>query len=510
MLDCHGALVAQVMEDLRGALAASICARAFGALLGLLVLPIYIRFLGIEAYGVVGLFASLQVLVVFMDMGLATTLTRELAGVGQDRKQLERGRDTAVTFEWVYLGLACLIGLMLVAAAPTVAFRWVKLETLSADDVALALQLASISLACQWPANLYAAGLGGLHRQTSLAISFGAFASLRVATSLLALWVWPALESFFAAQIATSLLQSFGMRIQMWRALELPGHRATPNMRMVKELRGFAGGMTAITITSIVLVQMDKLILSHLLSLSDFGVYVVASTLAMGLFVLISPMFSVIYPRLAASWQVGDVKASSRLYHASSQAMAVLVMPIATVIACFPVQSLFVLTGDPVISDQGAWVLVWLVVGSAINGLMNVPYAMQLATGWTMLTIRTNIVAVLVLAPSTWWLAKNLGAAGGAGAWFALNLGYLLLTPQLMHKRLLVGEKLRWYLESVFMPAVACITVVGLLWLTSHGSFSRWVTALQLAMYWLVATALTVVCLPSIRGSAWKLLRRKR
>lgn len=498
------------MEDIRKALAVSISARAFGALLGLLALPIYVSLLGIEAYGVVGLFASLQVLVVFLDMGLATTLTRELAIVGRNRERLERGRDTALTFEWVYLGLAGLIALMLITIAPTVALRWVKLETLTADHVALALQLAGVALACQWPANLYAAGLAGLHRQTSLAISFSVFACLRVVLSLLALWCWPTLESFFAAQIMTSLLQSLGMRVQLWRALELPGHRATSDIQLVKELRDFAGGMTVITITSIVLVQMDKLILSHLLRLPDFGVYVVASTLAMGLYVLISPMFSVIYPRFAASWRADDLQASSRLYHASSQAMAALVMPIATVMAWFPAQSLFVLTGDLVLSDQGAWVLVWLVAGSAINGLMNVPYAMQLATGWTMLTIRTNIIAVLVLAPLTWWLTKKFGAAGGALAWFALNLGYLLLTPHLMHRRLLPSEKLRWYLESILVPAAACVAAVSTLWLANHGSFSRWATALQLAIYWFAATAVTAACLPDIRASVFGFLRQRR
>ena len=496
------------MEDVRKALTVSILARAFSALLGLLALPIYIRFLGVKAYGVVGLFASLQVLVAFMDMGLATTLTRVLAAVGQDRERLKHGRNAAVTFEWAYIGLAALIGLMLFMVSPVVAHRWVRLEALTADKVALALQLAGIALACQWPSNLYAAGLAGLHQQTSLAVSSTAIACLRVVLSLLALWFRPTLESFFAVQITISLLQSIVMRVQMWRALVLVDHRALPRLTLLRQLRGFAAGMTAITITSIFLVQMDKFILSHLLLLSDFGVYVIASTLASSLYVLISPMFSVIYPRLATSWVAGDVQACSRLYHAGSQAMAALVMPIAAVMSCFPAQSLFVLTGDPVLSDQGAWVLVWLVTGSALNGLMNLPYAMQLAAGWTMLTVRINVAAVFMLAPLTWLLAKNFGAAGGAFAWLVLNFGYLLITPQLMHKRLLSGEKRRWYLEGILVPAAACIATVCALWLLHHGDLSRWATALKLAAYFLVTTVVTAACLPSIRVSARDFFRK--
>ena len=497
------------MEDVRKALIVSIFARAFAASLGFLALPFYIRFLGIEAYGVVGLFASLQVLVAFMDMGLATTLTRELAGAGHNRERLEHGRDATVTFELAYLALAVLIGVVLAAVSPVVSHRWVKLEALAADDVALALQLGGIALACQWPSNLYTAGLAGLHRQISLAISSSALASLRVVLSLLALWYLPTLGSFFAAQITASLLQSAVMRVQMWRALALLGHRAAPHIALLRRLRGFAAGMTAITITSIFLVQMDKLILSHLLRLPDFGVYVIASTLASGLYVLISPVFSVIYPRLATSWITGDLQAISRLYHASSQTMAALIMPIATIMVYFPEQSLFVLTGDSTISAEGAWVLIWLVIGSALNGLMNVPYAMQLAAGWTGLTVSINVAAVLLLAPLTWWLAKHLGAAGGAIAWFMLNLGYLLVTPQLMHKRLLSNEKLNWYWNCIFIPAAACMATVGVLWLLSHENLSRWAIAIRLFMYWLVTTVVAIVCLPRIRESALQFFLKK-
>lgn len=495
------------MEGVRKALAVSIGARGFAALLGLLALPLYVRLLGIEAYGVVGLFASLQVLVAFMDMGLATTLTRELAGVGTDRARLAHGRSAALTFEIAYLCVAILIGLILAIVAPLVATGWINLETLSADRVSLSLQLAAVALACQWPANLYAGGLAGLHRQGPLALSSTAFAIMRVALSLIALWQSPTLESFFLAQIVSAVLQSAGMRIQLWSALRLPRHRAIPRIELLHRSRGFAGGMTAITVTSILLVQMDKVILSYLVPLPDFGIYVVASTLAAGLYTIISPVFSVMYPRLSALWGAGDFQAVANLYRASSQAMAGLIVPLTLVMACFPKESLYVLTGDPVLGQRGAWTLVWLVLGSGLNGLMNMPYALQLAAGWTTLTIGTNVVAVAVLAPMTWWTARHFGIEGGALAWFALNLGYLICTPQLMHRRLIGGEKYRWYLEGVVRPAGASLLIVAALWLLHQDGLSRWMTAVQLAAYWSAATLAALLSLPLAWEQARALLR---
>ncbi len=49
------------------------------ALVGLAVIPLYLKFLGIEAYGLIGFFATTQALLQILDLGLAPTITREVA-----------------------------------------------------------------------------------------------------------------------------------------------------------------------------------------------------------------------------------------------------------------------------------------------------------------------------------------------------------------------------------------------------------------------------------------------
>ena len=180
--------------------------------------------------------------------------------------------------------------------------------------------------------------------------------------------------------------------------------------------------------------------------------------------------------------------------------MAALVLPLAIVIAWFSAESLFVLSGDRELSAQGRWPLVFLVLGTALNGVMNVPYALQLAAGWTSLTVRLNAAAVLVLVPLTWFAALRFGGVGGAVAWLLLNAGYLLITPQVMHQRLLPGEKWRWYAGSVASPVIACVCVTALAGLLHDPSPSRWVTAAQLFGYWLAASAAGLLSLPLVRA----------
>ncbi|HSI54111.1 MAG: oligosaccharide flippase family protein [Ramlibacter sp.] len=495
---------------MKSALVASIAARGLAAVLGLLALPVYLRFLGVEAYGVVGLFASLQVIVAFMDFGLPTTLTRQLAMLPREPAGVAQARDFTRTFELAYVGLAALIALVLAAVAPFVATHWVNADTLAPAQISWPLQLAAVSLACGWPANLYTAGLAGLHRQVPLAMSASIFAIARVGLAVLFLWHVPTLESFFLAQVLASLLQSAGTGLQLWRELRLPGHRAIARRELLVQSRGFAGGMTMITIASILLSQMDKLVLSHLLPLSEFGMYSIAAALAAGLYVLVSPVFSVIYPRISALWGAGDQVEVVSLYHASAQFMALLVMPVAAVLACFPREALFILTGDAAISAQAAPLLVLLVVAAACNGIMNIPYALQLAAGWTSLSVWLNIAAVLLMAPATWWAATQYGAAGGAAAWALLNVGYVLLTPQLLHGRLLPAEKWRWYGRDVLAPAAASAGVALLLaTIGPAGQESRLLAFLELGLCWALTAAATLACLGRLRPLVAAMIVRK-
>lgn len=488
------------VEDVRKALAVSLLSRGLAALLGLLALPLYIRYLGVEAYGVVGFFATLQVLVAFMDLGLPATLTRQLAVMSRSPEGLAQARDLASTFERACMATAVLIGLVLLLAAPWVASQWVRPQALTATQVSQALQLAAVSLATGWPVNLYSAGLAGLHRQVPLAIVTAVFGLLRVVVTLVFLWWYPTLESYFMAQVLVGLVQSAVMHVQMWGELALPGHRPVPLWSALTQSRRFAGGITVITVTSIVLVQADKLVLSHLLELPDFGTYVVAGALAGSLYMVIGPVFQVVYPRLSSMWRSESEVDRVGFYHAASQALAWMLLPLCAAMACFPEASLYVLTADAALSDKAAPILMALLLGVACNGVMNVPYALQLAAGWTSLSVWFNLAAAVILVPLTWWLASRHGALGGAIAWSMVHVGHFVLMPTVMHRRLLPQHNLHWYLYDVALPSAAALaTALALRAMAPVMLESRPMALLQLAAYWAVVSAVTLLALPRLR-----------
>ena len=55
-----------------------------GSMLSLLFTPIYIYYLSIEAYGIIGFIASLMVFLNFLDLGMGQTVNREMAKFHKD------------------------------------------------------------------------------------------------------------------------------------------------------------------------------------------------------------------------------------------------------------------------------------------------------------------------------------------------------------------------------------------------------------------------------------------
>lgn len=79
---------------------------------GLLFVPLYINYIGIETYGIIGAFNGVTAFLWLFDLGVATNINRELARFSQtaDKRELV---DVKKTLEIVCYGLSAVILLFL-------------------------------------------------------------------------------------------------------------------------------------------------------------------------------------------------------------------------------------------------------------------------------------------------------------------------------------------------------------------------------------------------------------
>lgn len=482
----------------------------WSALIGLAVVPIYLKYLGIEAYGLIGFFVTTQALLQLLDMGMAPTINREVARCSAAGNMKEAGK-LLHTLAVVYWGMAAVIVLLLLVLAPLIAEYWLQSKQLAQQTISHAVMLMGLVVACRWPIGLYQGALIGAQRLTvSSAInmtmvtigSLGAIAVLALVSSTI--------EAFFIWQACVGLVYAITMRAAAWQIIGKTRHNRF-DIEKLKTVWRFTAGMSGIGLTALVFTQLDKVVLSKILGLGEFGHYMLATVVVSGLFVLIAPLFNVIYPRFSALVVTGETEKLVDLYRMGTRLLATVLFPIAMVLGLFAEDLVHVWTGDPVIAASVAPVIALLVIGSSLNGVMYFPYALQLAYGMTWIPLTINVMLMCFLVPTVIYLARVYGALGGAMAWMIAEIVYLMLGPWLTHRYILKGLALRWLLQDVCLPLMLTLLfgVIGQQVILA-GDFTyheRVVLAGGLA----ISTAMLILLLSGqLRNVVWSYVRQKR
>jgi O-antigen/teichoic acid export membrane protein len=206
-------------------IAANFAGNLWTALMSLVFVPLYIRFMGIEAYGLMGIFAVLLGLFALLDMGLSGTLNREMARLSVQKDKAQEMRDLVRTLEIPYWLVGLVIAGIVFLASPLIAYHWVKVKDLPHSSVRTAVVLMGLCVAFQWPMSFYSGGLIGLQRQVLLNGVNAVMATFRGLGAVLILWlVSPTVEAFFFWQIAVSIAHIGLIVFFLWRSLPPAAH----------------------------------------------------------------------------------------------------------------------------------------------------------------------------------------------------------------------------------------------------------------------------------------------
>ena len=491
-------------------LLAGFASSTWSALIMLAVVPLYLKYLGIEAYGLIGFFATTQALLQLLDMGLAPTINREVARASASGNLREAGK-LLHTLAIIYWGMAGMIAILIVALSPLIAEYWLQSKTIPQQTIRHALMLMGLVVACRWPVGLYQGAVMGAQR---LAISSGinivmvTFGSLG-AVAVLA-FVSPTIEAFFIWQACVGLVYAVAMRWAAWRIVgRLKDLRF--DVGQMKQIWRFSAGMSSITLTSLVFTQLDKIILSKMLGLEQFGHYMIATLLVSGLYVLITPTFNAVYPRFSAYIASGDIEKLTELYRLGTRMLASVLFPIAMVLAVFAEDLVQVWTGNPDVALSTAPVIALLAIGSALNGVMYFPYALQLAYGKTWMPLTINVLSMVFQFPLIIFLVNIYGALGGAIAWLILEILYVIFGPWLTHRYLLKKLATKWVFQDIGIPLALSI-VVGLA--ANYGTdgmiYPAYLKLICGAGFAILASVMTFLFSPQLRVAVWNHMEWKK
>lgn len=497
--------------SLRANIIANYLGQGWRALMSLAFVPVYIHYLGIEAYGLIGIFVTLQAWLGLLDMGLRPALSREMArftGCAVDAKSVG---DLLRSAEFIVFSVAALFAICIWAGSGWLASNWVRPERLSLDTIVQAFSIMGTVAALQFSESLYMSTLTGLQRQVLQNALLALFATLRgVGAVLVLMWISPSLGAFFIWQGAVSLASVLTIAICVYHILPRPSAGRQFSWQSLMGVRQYAAGMIGITFLVILLLHSDKILLSHLLPLEVFGQYTLAAVVAGSLSLLSAPIGAALLPRLTELVAREDEASVRQSFHQNAQMLSVLVGSASAMLVVFSDRVLLHWTHDPVLASRVSPLLSLLAVGTMLNAVMSLPYLLQLAYGWTSLTLRINIVAVAALVPAFFLVVPKYGAIGAACVWIVLNTFYVLVAAQFMFKRLISTEKWSWYAHDVGLPLATAFLTACVIRLIMPQTTNAIADIALLAFAALVVTSCAILVSPLVKSEMRHLAQRYR
>jgi O-antigen/teichoic acid export membrane protein len=454
------------MATLRVNIIANYIGQAWLAIMGIIFMPMYIHLLGIEAFGLVGVMLSFQAIFQLFDFGIGGTVNRELSRYAHQADLRANSRDLVRSSEIFIWGIAAFIALALWLVSSFIANYWLNLESISSSQAATAVALMGVAIALLWPSTFYTNCLSGLEKQPQMNIAQIIFTTLRYAGVVPVLWYSATIEAFLSWYALIGVLQSLATGFMVWHYLPRGQRKPRCKIQILKNTKEFSGGLFAVGILALGVSQIDRVFLTSLRPLEEMGYYTLALSVAAGLGRIVQPMFNAVYPRFSRLVAQRKQKELETLYHLSSQYLAIVLAAVTSVLVVFAYDVLFLWTGDTALASKVAPPMQLLVIGSALNGLINIPYALQLAHGWTRLAIGLNVVSLLLGIPVCFWAVQEYGMLGAAFPWLLGNFISVIIGIPLMHRHLLYGHALKWFLKDNFPPllvGILCALVLSTL-----------------------------------------------
>lgn len=441
--------------------------------------PLYIKLIGLEAYGILSIWLVLQVLMGFLDFGIGPTIVKELARINN------RSQGTAVNLirtAEVFIGGISLIFLLFFWLSSTwIGVNWFKTTTIDKNYLSIVVKYMSLALALQFPVNIYMNVLTGLQEHQRMNIVLMLSNILKYVIGLTMLYLYSDLRTFFIAQaILAGLITLISRQVAMKGLRKQIDIKASVDFKIFIPIWKFSLGMACTSFAAVLLSNVDRLVLSNLVSTEALGKYAVAFTATGILQLAIQPFYKAYFPRYAELVKLGNEADIEREYFQSSRIMSAIIISMSTVGFVFAPQLFTIWIGKA--DFQIIQVFRILIVSITCSGLMWLPSALQQAYSWTSLHLMMIMIALIIGIPFLIYGTKQYGILGGTIVWVIHGISEITLGLWLMHRKLIIGKFVNWYMEVLFPPTLIALPLTLLSFFLIPNSENNFLTLAKISI----------------------------
>jgi hypothetical protein len=273
-------------------------------LLSLGLIPVYLRVLGPEQWGIVAICMAIQGFMGLLDAGLGQIMPRDMALASADKA---RQAHVFALFSRSYMMLG-LIGFVVgQLAVPYLIAHWFNNGQGLAEGTEWVLRLVIAQFFFQFSNNAHAGYWNGLQEQKTANLRLCFFGTLKHmgALAMVSLWSPHALSYLLPFTVVAALewwLNRRSVRQELGDA-----HGSPLVWHDFQTLAHNAGLLAAGVLVGMVVSQMDRIVLSRTLDAATYGSYVIVANLGLAFMQLQYPLMRAFFPRVVGGFGDGAV-----------------------------------------------------------------------------------------------------------------------------------------------------------------------------------------------------------
>ena len=429
--------------------------------IGIAILPAYMTYLGAEAFGLIGFFTMLSAWMMLLDIGLSATISRQSASLKHSLEGMLEFKHILRSVESVFLIIALIIAVGVWSADNWIASNWLNIEVLDKNEVAYCISLMGLMIGFKWIVGLYKGAINGFEQQVWNNIYGVSINSLKfIGGFILVKYISQSPSSYFEYQLAIGVIELLVIHNKVYKVVPKSNNFIMPSVIMLKKIMPFALGIAYTSGIWIILTQIDKLLLSNILPLQEYGYFTLVAVVVSGMSALSGPIGTAVQPRMTALISMGNHDEMIRLYKKATQFVSVIGFAVAGTVAVFSTELLYAWTGNMEAALWAGPILFWYALGNGLLMVLAFQYYLQFAHGNLKYHIWGNTVFGFIQIIAMVIAVYTYSALGVAITWFALQAIFLLVWPGFIHGKFAKGIHKDWMLKDILPSMVSTMVIL--------------------------------------------------
>lgn len=464
----------------------NLAGRIIPLVLALVAVPLLVKALGTDRYGLLALFWVIVGYLGLLDMGIGRTTTKFVA----ERLASNRAEEIPVvvwTSWWMLAAMGSIAGLVLVALVPVLVGHVLHVPAYMTSEASASMYWLALML----PFAISIAGMQGLLEAQQ---RFDILNAIQIPVSITG-YVIPVAISFYTKNLSIVVIALLIARIIVWGVYFWICLRSMPALRThwkmsgrhLREMLRFGGWLTISNIVGPLMVNLDRFLIGALVSLQAVAYYAVPYSLVTQLWMIPASLIPVLFPAFSGL-AANRGAAFGRVYRQAVKYIFLAMVPFTIGLMALSGDVLSIWLGSE-FAQKSSTVMAVLTLGVLINSLAQVPYSLVQASGRPDVTAKFHLLELVPYLALVWWATSNYGILGTAVVWL-LRVGVDACLLFWFANRLLPKDQQGFGFVLVLVPmivlpcSVVMTAISGTQSIAAHFAIVLVILGLALAAVW--------------------------